>query len=75
MPKKSFDITGTKKSLDNESVQKLETFISGSEPQTTITVQIPERLKFSLKKEALNRKTTVKKVLIEILNNHFSEDQ
>jgi len=75
MPKKSFDITGTKKNQDDESVQKLETFISGSEPQTTMTVQIPDRLKFALKKEALNRKTTVKKVLIEILDNYFTENQ
>lgn len=75
MPKKSFDITGTKKNQDDESVQKLETFISGSEPQTTMTVQIPERLKFSLKKEALNRKTTVKNVLIEILDRHYTEEQ
>lgn len=75
MPKKSFDITGTKKNQDDESVQKLETFISGSELQTTMTVQIPERLKFSLKKEALNRKTTVKNVLIEILDRHYTEEQ
>ena len=75
MPKKSFDITGTKKNQDDESVQKLETFISGSELQTTMTVQIPERLKFSLKKEALNRKTTVKNVLIEILYRHYTEEQ
>ncbi len=75
MAKKSFDITGTKKVQENESTHKLETFISGSERQTTITVQIPERLKFSLKKEALDRRTTVKNLLIEILDTHFAESQ
>ena len=75
MAKKSFDITGTKKAQENEPTHKLETFISGSERQTTITVQIPERLKFSLKKEALDRRTTVKNLLIEILDTHFAESQ
>jgi hypothetical protein len=76
MAKKSFDITGTKKAQENdESTHKLETFISGSERQTTITVQLPERLKFSLKKEALDRRTTVKNLLIEILDTHFAESK
>jgi hypothetical protein len=75
MPKKSFDITGTKKAQASESTDQLETFISGSEPQTTITVQLPERLKFSLKKEALNRRITVKNLLIEILDTHFAQNQ
>lgn len=72
MSKKSFDIVGTKKTQENDSTHKLENFISGSERQTTITVQIPERLKFSLKKEALERRTTVKNLLIEILETYFA---
>ncbi len=73
MTKKSFDIAGKKKTQEIEPTQQIESFISGSESQTTITVQIPERLKFSLKKEALDKRTTVKNLLIQILEAYFIE--
>jgi hypothetical protein len=39
---------------------------------TTITVQIPERLKHALKHAALDRKTTVKALLSEIIEAHLT---
>jgi hypothetical protein len=41
------------------------------EPMTTMTVQIPERLKHALKQAALDRKTTVKAFLIELIEGHL----
>ncbi len=75
MAKKSFDIAGKKKTQGIEPTQQIESFIAGSESQTTVTVQIPERLKFSLKKEALDKRTTVKNLLIRILEAHFIENK
>jgi hypothetical protein len=40
-----------------------------------MTVQIPERLKRALKREALDRDTTIKNLLIEILEAYFAERQ
>jgi hypothetical protein len=48
----------------------MERFISGAESMTTMTVQIPERLKHALKQAALDRKTTVKALLIELIEEH-----
>lgn len=45
---------------------------SGAEPMTTMTVQIPERLKHALKQAALDRKTTVKALLIELIEGHLA---
>jgi hypothetical protein len=42
-------------------------FIDGAEPMTTMTVQIPERLKRVLKQTALDRQMTVKALLIELI--------
>jgi hypothetical protein len=39
---------------------------------TAVTVQIPERLKRALKQAALDRKTTVKALLIEIIEGHLA---
>jgi hypothetical protein len=50
----------------------VDRFVSGAEPMTTVTVQIPERLKHALKQAALDRKTTVKALLIEIIEGHLA---
>ena len=76
---KKFDITGRKTAQAAQSIperaQDLEHFIAGAEPITTMTVQIPERLKRALKQQALDRNTTVKNLLIEILGTHFANEQ
>jgi hypothetical protein len=38
---------------------------------TTMTVQIPERLKYALKQAALDRKASVKALLIELIEGHL----
>ena len=50
----------------------MDRFVSGAEPMTTMTVQIPERLKHALKQAALDRKTTVKALLIELIEGHLA---
>jgi hypothetical protein len=50
----------------------VERFVSWAEPMTTVTVQIPERLKHALKQAALDRKTIVKALLIEIIEGHLA---
>jgi hypothetical protein len=50
----------------------MDRFVSGAEPMTTMTVQIPERLKHALKQAALDRKTTVKALLIELIEQHLT---
>jgi hypothetical protein len=76
---KKFDITGRKTAQaapsSPERAQDMEHFITGAEPITTMTVQIPERLKRALKQQALDRNTTVKNLLIEILGTHFADEQ
>jgi hypothetical protein len=72
--KGKFDITGrapghTAPSPMDDAVDR---FVSGAEPMTTVTVQIPERLKHALKQAALDRKTTVKALLIEIIEGHLA---
>ncbi len=52
--------------------QAMDRFIEGAEPMTTMTVQIPERLKHALKQAALDRKTTVKALLIELIEGHLA---
>jgi hypothetical protein len=49
----------------------VDRFVAGVEPMTTMTVQIPERLKHALKQAALDRKTTVKAFLIELIEGHL----
>jgi hypothetical protein len=74
---KKFDITGrhtvqtAKSSQDFD--QEIEHFIAGAESLTTMTVQIPERLKRALKRQALDRDTTIKNLLIEILEAYFAD--
>jgi hypothetical protein len=70
--KGKFDISGrtpgqTATSPVDDAVDR---FVTGVEPMTTMTVQIPERLKHALKQAALDRKTTVKALLIELIEEH-----
>lgn len=75
MTTKKFEIAGrtVRPSAPESTVrdQAMDHFIDGTEPMTTMTVQIPERLKHALKQAALDRKTTVKALLIELIEDHF----
>jgi len=74
---KKFDITGRNTVQIAKSTpdidQEMEHFIVGAESLTTMTVQIPERLKRALKRHALDRDTTIKNLLIEILEGYFAD--
>jgi hypothetical protein len=74
---KKFDITGRNTAQIAKSTpdidQEMEHFIAGAESLTTMTVQIPERLKRALKRQALDRDTTIKNLLIEILEAYFAD--
>jgi hypothetical protein len=74
---KKFDITGRHTAQMANSIpdihQEIEHFIADAESLTTMTVQIPERLKRALKREALDRDTTIKNLLIEILEGYFAD--
>jgi len=74
---KKFDITGRNTVQIAKSTpdidQEMEHFIAGAESLTTMTVQIPERLKRALKRHALDRDTTIKNLLIEILEGYFAD--
>jgi hypothetical protein len=74
---KKFDITGrhtvqTAK-MTSDIDEDMEHFIAGAESLTTMTVQIPERLKRALKRQALDRDMTIKNLLIEILEAYFAD--
>ena len=74
---KKFDITGrhtvqTAK-VTSDIDEDMEHFIAGAESLTTMTVQIPERLKRALKRQALDRDMTIKNLLIEILEAYFAD--
>ena len=74
---KKFDITGrhtvqTAK-VTSDINEDMEHFIAGAESLTTMTVQIPERLKRALKRLALDRDMTIKNLLIEILEAYFAD--
>jgi hypothetical protein len=72
--KGKFDITGRAPVQTGSSPMEaaVDRFVSGEEPMTTMTVQIPERLKHALKQAALDRKTTVKALLIEMIEGHLA---
>ena len=72
--KGKFDITGRMPGHPDPSPMDdvMDRFVSGAEPMTTMTVQIPERLKHALKQAALDRKTTVKALLIELIEGHLA---
>jgi hypothetical protein len=74
---KKFDITGrhtvqTAK-VTSDINEDMEHFIAGAESLTTMTVQIPERLKRALKRLALDRDMTIKNLLVEILEAYFAD--
>jgi hypothetical protein len=71
--KGKFDIPGRTSGHTSASPidDVVDRFVSGAEPMTTMTVQIPERLKHALKQAALDRKTTVKALLIELIEGHL----
>jgi hypothetical protein len=72
--KGKFDIAGRTSGHTSASPvdDVVDRFVSGAEPMTTMTVQIPERLKHALKQAALDRKTTVKALLIEIIEGQLT---
>jgi hypothetical protein len=70
--KGKFDIPGrTQTPAPPLTEDAVDRFVSGAEPMTTMTVQIPERLKHALKQAALDRKTTVKALLFELIEEHL----
>jgi hypothetical protein len=75
--KGKFDITGRPSGHAAPAPvdDAMDRFIEGTEPMTTMTVQIPERLKHALKQAALDRKTTVKALLIEMIEGHLASKQ
>jgi hypothetical protein len=76
MTTKKFEISGRTvgqaESATTAQAQVMARFIEGAEAMTTMTVQIPERLKHALKQAALDRKTTVKALLIELIEGHLA---
>ena len=74
---KKFDITGRNAAqtakVTPDIDEDMEHFIAGAESVTTMTVQIPDRLKRALKRLALDRDTTIKNLLIEILEAYFAD--
>ena len=76
---KKFDITGRHTAQTAKSTpdidQEMAHFIAGAESLTTMTVQIPERLKRALKRQALDHDTTIKNLLIEILEAYFADSK
>jgi hypothetical protein len=53
--------------------QTIDRFVAGTEPMTTMTFHIPERLKRALKQAALDRDMTVKDVLITMIEAQLAE--
>ena len=76
---KKFDITGRHTAQTAKSTpdidQEMEHFIAGAESLTTMTVQIPERLKRALKRQALDHDTTIKNLLVEILEAYLADSK
>jgi hypothetical protein len=72
--KGKFDITGRTPGHPGPTPidDVMDRFIDGAEPMTTMTVQLPERLKHALKQAALDRKTTVKALLMELIEQHLT---
>jgi predicted HicB family RNase H-like nuclease len=71
--KGKFEISGrtTEQTAPSPMDEAMDRFVSGAEPMTTMTVQVPERLKYALKQAALDRKTSVKALVIEIIEAHL----
>jgi uncharacterized pyridoxal phosphate-containing UPF0001 family protein len=58
-----------------EVISKIERFTAGAGPMTTITVQILGRLKRAFKRRMVDQDTTMKGLLIEILESYFVENK
>jgi hypothetical protein len=73
MTTKKFEISGraaTASVPPTTAVDRaMDRFIDGAEPMTTMTVQIPERLKHAFKQAALDDHTTVKALLIKAMED------
>jgi hypothetical protein len=67
--KGKFDISGrTVRSPESSPIDDaVDHFVAGVEPMTTMTFQLPVRLQRVLKQAALDRGTTVKALLIELI--------
>jgi hypothetical protein len=78
MTTKKFEISGRASGTSSPSTtahdHAMDRFVSGAEPMTTMTVQIPELLKHALKQAALDRKTTVKALLIELIEGYLTSN-
>jgi len=73
MSKKDFNILSKKDSgQKKEKKESVENFISGEDFQATVTLQLPQNLKYALKKEALEQRVTIKELLTKILNEYFN---
>jgi len=73
MSKKDFNILSKKDSgQKKEKKESVENFISGEDFQATVTLQLPQNLKYALKKEALEQRVTIKELLTKILNKYFN---
>ena len=74
MGKKDFNIIGKKDTgQKKEKKESVENFISGEDFQATVTLQLPQNLKYALKKEALEQRITIKELLTKILNKYFNK--
>jgi hypothetical protein len=72
--RKKFEITGHPGRQASVSTD-IDRFVAGTEAMTTMTVQIPERLKRALKRATLDHDMTIKDLLIEILEHHLTESK
>jgi hypothetical protein len=76
MTTKKFEISGRSAGQAGPATiardQAMDRFIEGMEPMTTMTVQIPERLKHEYKKAAVDQKTTVKALVIKAMEDLLS---
>lgn len=76
MTSKKFEIAGRRADPPGPSGavhdEAMERFIAGTEPVRTMTVQLPERLIYAFKQVALDRKTTMKAVLIEAMEAYLA---
>jgi hypothetical protein len=71
--KGKFDISGRTATPSQSSPMDdaVDRFVAGVEPMTTMTFQLPVRLQRVLKQAALDRGTTVKALLIELIEGHL----
>jgi hypothetical protein len=73
MSPKKFEIAGRTGGQASPApiTEVIDHFVNGTEPMTTMTFQLPIRLQRVLKQAALDRQTTVKALLIELIERHL----